>query len=63
MTGAGSVAMAQDGSFFTDDVFIEEDVMIEGTFESGFVTETYEESIEEDGETDSANQEDTQPDD
>lgn len=43
----GGSAAAQDGSFFSNDVFIEEDVMIEGSFDSGFVTETYDEAIEE----------------
>jgi len=43
----GGAAVAQDGSFFSNDVFIEEDVMIEGTFDSGFVTETYDEAVEE----------------
>ena len=46
--GVSSAAVAQDGSFFTNDFFIEEDVMIEGAFDSGFVTETYEESVEDD---------------
>ena len=48
--GVSSAAVAQDGSFFTNDFFIEEDVMIEGAFDSGFVTETYEESVEDDEE-------------
>jgi len=43
---SSGLAVAQDGSFFSNDVFIEEDVMIEGAFDSGFVTETYDESIE-----------------
>jgi|GEM_PF-5634903 len=45
--GAGA-ALAQDGSFFTNDYFIEEDVMIEGAFDSGSVVETYDEAVEED---------------
>ncbi|GAB5504581.1 hypothetical protein [Pyruvatibacter sp. HU-CL02332] len=46
----GGSALAQDGSFFTNDMFIEEDVMIEGAFDSGIVVETFDETIEEDDE-------------
>lgn len=58
LMGASSVspAMAQDGSFFTNDVFIEEDIMIEGAFDSGIVTETYDETVEEDVETDASDE-------
>lgn len=41
-----SGAMAQE-SFFSGDFFIEEDVMVEGSFDSDHVTETYEERVEE----------------
>ncbi|CDO58871.1 hypothetical protein BN1012_Phect657 [Candidatus Phaeomarinobacter ectocarpi] len=52
----GGSAMAQDGSFFTNDVFIEEDVMIEGAFDSGIVVETFDETVEEEDETSSSDE-------
>lgn len=54
----GGSAMAQDGSFFTNDVFIEEDVMIEGAFDSGIVVETFDETFEEEDEAYSSDEQD-----
>lgn len=54
----GTPAVAQDGSFFTNDMFIEEDVMIEGAFDSGIVVETFDETVEEEDETYSPDEQD-----
>lgn len=56
----GGSALAQDGSFFTNDMFIEEDVMIEGAFDSGIVVETLDETIEEEDEASSSDEQDDQ---
>lgn len=56
VVSGSSAALAQDGHFFSNDFFIEEDVMVEGAFDSGYVTETYDETVEagEDAESDEA---------
>lgn len=54
----GGSALAQDGSFFTNDMFIEEDVMIEGAFDSGIVVESFDETIEEEDEASSSDEQD-----
>lgn len=56
----GSPALAQDGSFFTNDMFIEEDVMIEGAFDSGIVVETFDETVEEEDDASVADEQDTE---
>lgn len=50
--GHAPFASAQE-SFFSGDYFIEEDVMVEGAFDAGNVTETYDEAVEEQDDEDS----------